>query len=472
MLSLGTNGVFAGVFLVCVIIFVLVVSLLSRAPFRVVGHLLKAMGMWPGSRAKKTAEAAPDSEAAINPLPSFKLHLGVSAFSVITRVFRPETEIEKALRGVDPGFDRGDGKTDGPYDYIHNQETKLSRVGVFFRWITVKPGYMPDTSLISDEVVEIYLKVARLFFRSQVSIDADVGSLYEDVDGAMTIAQFRIRDRNCYYLLNEMRRLINDNVRKLAIMYSSVISLVLVIELFFSDFINLKLLAGSGLARDGKILGLDALSLDRGLSGLVLCLAGAFVMWLTYYMEYVPNQRNNGREMRSFLSRYMSRLSDRYRNSLANARAVTVGDEVDADKLSSEAQKWHKIVLWLSFRAYFIEGFVRNVLFQIGRNSGYYIVFCPFVFFMAIITTLVFAAGVGHIDLLGLFAAPGPIFYVGFFGMLTLFTVFLLHSLSSIDEMSQTDWLGFHNFNVDRGMDEVVGKYAEDVGYWKGRLDR
>jgi hypothetical protein len=44
--------------------------------------------------------------------------------------------------------------------------------------------------------------------------------------------------------------------------------------------------------------------------------------------------------------------------------------------------------------------------------------------------------------------------------------------MNSIDEMNQADWLGFDNLNVDRGMDEVVGKYAEDVGYWKGRLDR
>ena len=472
MLGLGANGVFCGVFLICVIILVLVVSLLSRAPFRVVGRILNAMGIWPRSRAKTAVTVSPGEAPALNPLPSFKLHLGVSALSVVTRVFKPHTEIENALNEVDEGFDRGDGKEDGPYDYANNQEAKLSRLGVLFHWISIKPAYMPDTSRMSNDVVEIYLQVAKRFFGSQVSIDADVGSLYEDVDGAITISLFRIRDRNCYYLLNEMRRLINDNVRKLAIMYSSVIALVLVIELFFSDFIDLKMLAGAGIGSDGKFLGMAVSSLDRGISGVVLCLAGTFVMWLTYYMEYIPNQRNNGREMRSFLSRYMSRLSDRYRDSLANARAVTVGDEIDAAKLSSEAQKWHKIVLWLSFRAFFIEGFVRNTLFQIGRNSGYYIIFCPLFLFLGILATVSYAAGVGRIDLWTLFAGPGLIFYLAFAGMFALFASYLSNSLGSIDEMSQTDWLGFDNFNVDRGMDEVVGKYAEDVGYWKGRLDR
>jgi hypothetical protein len=195
-------------------------------------------------------------------------------------------------------------------------------------------------------------------------------------------------------------------------------------------------------------------------------------MWLTYFMEYVPNQRNNAREMRSFLSRYMSRLSDRYRDSLANARAVTVGDETDSAKLSAKAQKWHKIVLWLSFRAFFMESFVRNVLFQVGRNCGYYVVLAPIVL---VVSTLFWALALMlllHLDFFAVIAGPGLLFYGGFALLLLVAVVFLARAMRPIDEMNQADWLGFDDFDVDRGMDQVVGKYAEDVGYWKGRLDR
>jgi hypothetical protein len=253
-------------------------------------------------------------------------------------------------------------------------------------------------------------------------------------------------------------------------LYSSILMAVLVLELFFLDRIGQNVIAGAP-DRDG-ILGMGAAYWDRGLSGLILCAAGAVIMWLTYYMEYSPYQRNNGRELRSFLSRYLSRLSDQYRDSMANARAVTVGDVANGAALSAQAQKWHKIMLWLSFRAFFIESFVRNILFQIGRNCGYYIVLVPLALFLLVFTTMLLVLDVGRVDLIALLAAPGPIFYVGFAALAVLAASFLRHSMNSIDEMNQADWLGFDNLNVDRGMDEVVGKYAEDVGYWKGRLDR
>lgn len=452
-------GAFVGALVLCEILAFLFAILLSRAPLRVIARLLRAIGLLKRTGgAPSVVDASSTSE--------FKSRLGGSAFAAIERIFRPETATDVALHGVDAEFERDDGRSEGPYDFANNEEKKLSRRGILFRWISVRPAYMPDTSPISDEVVNIYVRVAQRFFRSRVDIAADVTNLYEDVDAAVTIALFRVRDRKCYYLLNEMRRIINDNVRKLAFLYSSIILSVLTIELFYIDWLDQPVIA--------KVThGVVAFAIDywdRSLGGVALCAAGAFFMWLTYYMEYVPNQRSNGREMRSFLSRYLSRLSDRYRDSLANARAVTVGDETDGDKLSAAAQKWHKVMLWLSFRAFFVETFIRNILFQIGRNCGYYIVFGPLVLVVVVGTTLAIGTGLAHIDLAVLFAAPGPLFYLAFALLVALAVGFLINAMYPIDEMNQSDWLGFENFNVDRGMDDVVGKYAEDVGYWKGRL--
>lgn len=461
-----------GAILLGEIFVVLFAVLASRAPLRVVGHFFRTIGLLNGRSTQSAASppgADPDT-ASFNPSPDLKAHLGASAFAFLRRALRLETATEKALNAVDPGFNREDGKTEGPYDYAANEEKHLARHGFLFRWISVKPSYSPEISLNSDEVTGPYVMAAKKFFRGQVSIGADVTSLYEDVDAAITISLFRVCDRSCYYLLHQMRRLINDNVRKLAFLYSSILMAILVLELLFLDRIDQNVIA-SATAREG-FLDAGKAYWDRGLSGLMLCAAGAVIMWLTYYMEYSPYQRNNGRELRSFLSRYLSRLSDQYRDSMANARAVTVGDVSNGAALSAQAQKWHKIMLWLSFRAFFIESFVRNVLFQIGRNCGYYIVFVPLASFFLVFTTMWLLVDLQHIDFVALLSAPGPVFYVGFAALVVLAAAFLRHSMNSIDEMNQADWLGFDNLNVDRGMDEVVGKYAEDVGYWKGRLDR
>jgi hypothetical protein len=432
--------------------------LMSRAPLRAIPRLLHKAG----SRHQRTAvdiEADPGFDAT----PDYKNRLGASAFSTFKRVFRPYSAVEYALSGIDAGFDRGDGKTDGPYDYAGNEEKKLGRGGFLFHWINVKPSYMPDVVHMSEEVADIYQQVASRFFSVQVNISADIASLYEDVEGAIIVRLFRVRDRRGYYLLNEMRRIINDNVRKLSFLYTAIVLAVLVAGLFFLPAIR------GHMAPQPGFIGMLA---GAGLAGAVLCAAGIFLMWLTYYMEYVPNQRNNGREMRSFLSRYLSRLSDRYRDSLANARAVTVGDEKDSAKLSARAQKWHKIVLWMSFRAFFMESFVRNILYQIGRNCGFYVVLVPISLVLLVGFTLLLVTGLSHIDLVALFAAPGLLFYIAYAVLVLLYVYFLSRAMVPIDEMNQADWLGFDDFNVDKGMDQVVGKYAEDVGYWKGRLDR
>jgi hypothetical protein len=450
---------FCGIFLVVEIAAVLLAVLMSRAPLRSLSRLFFGN---PARRAKAAVDV--EADPGFDATPDFKMRLGASAFSAFSRVFRPESAIEHALNGVDQGFERGDGKTEGPYDYAGNEEKKLGRGGFLFRWINVKPAYMPDIALLSEQTSDIYNEVARKFFSAQVNISADIASLYEDVEGAIIVRLFRIRDRRGYYLLNEMRRVINDNVRKLAFIYTSIVLLVLVAGLFFLPVLD---------SRPQQVLpGFIAGAFQHGFGSLVLCGAGIFLMWLTYFMEYVPNQRNNGREMRSFLSRYMSRLSDRYRDSLANARAVTVGDETDSAKLSAKARKWHKIVLWMSFRAFFMESFVRNILYQIGRNCGYYIVLVPITLVAAVALTLLILTGLTHIDLVTLFAAPGPFFYAGFALLAVLALYFLSRAMVPFDEMNQADWLGFDDFDVDRGMDQVVGKYAEDVGYWKGRLDR
>ncbi len=440
---------------------VLLAVLISRAPLRAIGRLF-------GGKSPGPDDGAEDQ--AFDPSPDLRGQIGKSAFAVLRRAFRRETAIDAALAAVDPDFPRDDGRESGPYDYVHNQEKTLARRGLIFRWLAVRPGYIRDVAHMSDEISETYLNASRRFFRSQVRIRSDAGLLFEDELGAAFINAFRLRDRNGYYLLNEMRRLINDNVRKLAFLTTGVLLAVLIVSVFVPNYLDTALVANVTGRRD--VLGIAVTWWDRSLTGLGLCALGLVLLWLTYRMEYVPHQRNNGQELRSFLSRYTSRLSDRYREALANARAVTVGDETEGAILSAAAQKWHKIMLWMAFRAFYIEGFVRNVLYQIVRNSGYYIVYVPLGLFALIAVSAVIVSHAAGVDLLALLEGPGPFFYAAYAALLMVAARLLRAALDPIDEMNQRDWIGFDDLDVDKGMDDIVGKYAEDVGYWKSRLDR
>jgi hypothetical protein len=445
--------VVAGAVLIGLLVMVVFAVLVSRAPLRAIAR-----------RLTKPRPVAPDP--GFDASPDFNKRLGASAFASVSRLFRTESLVETALNGIDEGFERTDGRSEGPWDYAANEDKHLKRAGFLFKWINVRPSYMPDVSTLSEELADIYQRAASRYFSGQVNISADVGSLYEDIEAATIIRMFRVRDRRGYYLLNEMRRMIDDNVRRITFLYVAIVLMVLAAAWFvIPEFVGAA-------PQPAGVLGFLAAQFYAGMWGLGICALGGFLMWLTYFMEYVPNQRNNARELRSFLSRYMSRLSDRYRDSLANARAVTVGDETDSAKLSARAQKWHKIVLWMSFRAFFMESFVRNVLYQIGRNCGYYAVLVPLG-----LTSITLALAFGLIsvfdfNLVAVVSAPGLFFYAGFALLVLVAWVFLKRVMRPIDEMNQADWLGFDDFNVDRGMDQVVGKYAEDVGYWKGRLDR
>jgi hypothetical protein len=389
--------------------------------------------------------------------------LGASAWGVFALATRPRTETETALAQVN-------GEGSAPYDFAE-EEKNLGRNGTIFTWVDVLPGYVPDASRFTDELAEIYEREAERFFSLQVSLRANIQSLYEDVDGAAIIEMFRSRDRRAFYLLNEMRKVINNNVMRLSILCSGILAAVFILDVFFAKELQ-------GVVSDVQTgldlpfgVSLTADQVNRAIFDMALCLGGAIVMLVLNYMEYVHSQRNNGREMTRFLTRYMARLSERYRQAEANARGVTVGEQADPAKLKREAQRWHKIVMWMAFRVFFVETYLRSVIFQIGRNSGYYLVFIPLAFFVALSVLAAFVGAYGKADaLLTLIAETGPAFYVSFALLIWLYYIFLANSMKTVQELNQLDWLGYDNFHLAEAMDVIVGKYAEDVGYWKTRV--
>ncbi len=440
----------SGIILLVSIGVLFVLALARQIPLQILGRLLgpitRPLGKLFGMKA--ITRAGPGT---VRPA-----HMGPSAWAALSRAARHKTETESVM---------GDG--------FDHERSHMSRSGLLFHWLAVKVGYIRIPGELTPDVAEDYFKQGTEFLNGRVKISANPQNLYEDEEGALIASYFPI-DHGALYLLNQMRTTINSNVRKLTVVFSTIIAFVLVINLLYNDGSIIDLHGMLGLTAP-LALGPFAMSgadMNQAFFGALSTLGGAFLMWLIYFVEYVPYQRNNFRELSNFVTRYLARLNDHFRTAAGQAKSVPVGQETDASKVSHEARQWHTNVLWIAMRIFFLESFVRNIMFQMLRNSGYYLVFVP-VLFLAVLAglniTLVeltgFDAGARLADL-------GIIFVLLFISMLIIYGGFLRRSMMSIDEIDQDEWIGFDSLLLENVLGEIVGKYAEDVGYWKNRMGR
>lgn len=384
-------------------------------------------------------------------------YVGPSAWAAFARAFQSQTEAEKALG-----------------DDLDHPRTHIERHGVLFRWLSPKAGFITQDADFNDKHAEEYTEKSRLFFSKQVPVLSNPTALYEDVEAAFIIGCFKNADSNSFYLLNEMRKAINANVRKLAVMFSTIAALVLIANLFFAPYADFAFLEG---ALSATPVGTDLSSpeaggdVSRAIFAAFTCAGGAFLMWLLYYIEFIPYQRNNARELNNYITRYLAILNDQFKTGVGRAKAVTVGQEKDPNTLSASARNWFISFQWIGFRIFFVESFIRNVLFQVRRNSSYYLSFVPLLFIAVLAVGLYVADLVSMISAGALFGSLSPFFYLFFLLLIALYIHFLVSSVRGIMEsIKQDEWIGFDNLRFHETMADVVGKFAEDVGYWKNRV--
>ena len=350
---------------------------------------------------------------------------------------------------------------------FEQEEAHMNRQGFIFKWLSVRVGFMRIPEELNDETANHYAQLAEEFLGRAVPIYADQRALFEDVEGQVIAQQFQSSDAGLLYLLNEGRKLMNRNVFILSALFSLILGTVLIANVFANEFGLVDML---GLFPEGVgvISGDVAGSLAFGAG---TCLMGAVIMWALYYAEYAPYQRNSAREMANLLTRYLARVNDHYRTAVGKARSVTVGQERDSKQLAGQAKLWTLNVTWIALRVFFVETYVRSVVFQIRRNSNYYLMFVPLG--ALLVTGLVmgalseFVTGLSPIETV---RSLGIVFIVLFALVGLLYSFFLANALKSLDEIDQGEWISFHTLKLNQVLGEVVGKYAEDVGYWKNRI--
>lgn len=352
-------------------------------------------------------------------------------------------------------------------DDFEHEEQYVSRKGLFFKWMAVRVGFMRMPEELTEELAANYARQADDFLSRQVPISSDSRALFEDVEGAVIAGQFFESERGVLYLLNESRKLMNANVRKLAVWFSAILALVLLVNIVLNAT---GLVAALDLIGEDLPVPVSPAALDSLVVGAITCLLAAMAMWALYYAEYSPYQRNSAREMANYLTRYLARVNDHYRTAIGRAKSVTVGEERDSKQLSADARLWALNVTWIALRVFFIETYVRSVVFQITRNSSYYLIFVPAAFLLTLIAALGAASALGLFSPFATIVSLGWVFIVLFVLVAALYAFFLTSSMNCLEEIDQGEWISFHTLRLNQVLGEVVGKYAEDVGYWKNRV--
>ena len=362
------------------------------------------------------------------------------------------TDTDAALRvnTPPPGEGGPDAEEPSPLYDFSVEEKLMKRDGVLFRSIRIPDSFIPSniTMKLTDAVAEGFVREAGLFFNTHVPLRVNERSLYEDAENGVIVSLFRESDRRCFYALNELRKTINGNIRMLMLLFC----LILI----------------------GSSAGLVAVFAGRTtstLSGILLpagvaVFAVMCVMYLVQTAMYQKQQEHSARELGLFLSRWLDRLSFRFQEATAHAIGVTVGEEKDTEKIANDARKWHKIMMWMAFRSFFIESFYRNIRFQMDRNRSYYDA-VPAIVVVLCVGALIWA-----------YLSPGlrpgdstaAAVFAFLFVILVTVNLRLYYKTVIVKELDHSTWLGFENLQVSKAMDDVVGKYGEEVGYWKNRL--
>jgi hypothetical protein len=319
------------------------------------------------------------------------------------------------------------------------------------------------------------LEKAERFFKTEVRIDSNPLNLYDDISGAGVVRMFKDSDKVCFYVLSEFRRAITVNVIRLTLIFSIVASVVAIINLSlwgnfnFYDWWNIDRYIPRSFEIRGHNYEANYL-LNKGILGVISCISGILTMALFYYMSYEQAQRNNSQQVKLFLSQYLNAIRVSYVDVVANASRSVVAEK-GAEEIKKDIVLWNTNMFWLAFRIFFIEQFIRNILFQIRRNSIYAIVIIP-IFFVILLLS---AAGLAGFREFNIFNTSSEFyqqnsFYFFFPLLLIVCYQFLIDSLSTVTEAMRGGWPKFSGLDVLHSMNDVMESYAKLLDSFRHRF--
>ena len=299
---------------------------------------------------------------------------------------------------------------------------------------------------------------AERFFKTEVRSDSNPLNLYDDIIGADVVRMFKDSDKVCFYILSEFRKAITINVISLTLIFSIIASGVAIINLSLSesvnfyDWLNLHKYVPEIIEFRGRNYHSSDL-LNKGILVVASSLFGILAMALFYYISYEQAQRNNSQQVKLFLSQYLNAIRVGYVDVVANASRAVVAEK-SSEEIKNDIVLWNTNLFWLAFSMFFIELFIRNILFQMRRNSIYAIVLIPIFFvILLLLATLVGFHEMNIFDISSEFYQQNSFYF-----------------FSTVTEAMRGGWPKFSGLDVLHSMNDVMESYAKLLDSFRHRF--
>lgn len=453
-----------GIVLLVVVAIAALFVLLRRSPFLFIARLFNTI-LGVATRLLRILRIIPKTSAGVKRSVTMTTGFTPTAGAVFARLFTRETETERALGDI--------SQKALPHLTLHR--------GTFFKWLEPQEGLI-EAARKEQGGDEANFEQARQFFSYDIPVRSNPQSLFEDIYGAMIVDQFNESDRTCLYVLYEMRKVINDNVRMLSVLFSLIVAVIFVINIFYSnaiDFVNifgplqsLSLPYILEIPYVGFQFTFGAETINKAIFGALSCLLGIFLMWVFYQTEYSHFQRSNGRELNNFLTRYLARLTADFRTVETRAMASIVGTQSPNAEIETNPTSWVVGMNWIAFRFFSIESFLRSTVYQILRNSSYYLFFVPLSFFVFIYLM----ASIVDFDQLRITDLSSEIynqntFYIFFAFLLLVYYRYLKKSVDFVlNSIREQEWTQFHTLDLRGAISAVIEKYSSEISFYRNRF--
>ncbi len=453
----------AGLVLLVAVAIAAILVLSRKSPFFVISRIFSGL-FRPLARVLRFLRIIGRSGRAARSGPGVRTYVGPSAWAAFARPFAWHTETDNALGS----------------ELDHVKAHLKIRRGLFFSWLQPVEGGVTLPREYTEEIAKNDLEKAYGFLTYDIPVKSNPQNLYEDIDSAFIVNMFKNSDNECFYVLSEMRKTINSNVRILSVLFSSIVAVVLIANIFYSESINFF----SFLHKQEDVLKIEfelfnhsyehifsSATINKALFGVATCCLGMAAMWIFYQTEYSHFQRNNGRELNNFLTRYLAQLNGNFRSVEANARGAIVGEK-DINVIKEKSVLWFVNLQWIAFRFFFIKSFLRAIIYQVLRNSSYYLFFVPFSFLVAVFS-IGYYANFSQVNLLQFKSNiyQQNSFYLFFIILLVVYYNYLKNSVSFIMEsIREHEWTQFHDLNMHHTMSTLIETYTGEIAFWRQRL--
>ena len=331
-------------------------------------------------------------------------------------------------------------------------EEKVHREGAFFRAVNADRAVEQVSDSLTPEDAARNVQLSEQYYAGVMNYDVSPSILYEESEEELLINIFKQSDLAFFYVLRRIKKNVGRNIIHIV----AVLTGLMLVFPFAASLAIYFWKDGTGWT------GMNATFYA------VFCVAWLLVMVL-FRWAYGHAAIKNGLHFNYFVSTYFSRLANQYKSAAAEFANVLNDRTLALDTVETESNVWFLNLQWLAARQWFLELYVRNIMFQIGRNMWWYT-----------LVILTGAFGLWWFMEFGLAAAlhmlpvhigaVEPRFYWGYETIVpaAVLVIVYLASLGGLlsrfwQQLGSAGWLDFRRMDIKEVVEKTVGALVREV---------